>query len=46
MRTVKDAGEVLLKALSEAHYSVLDGFSEEEMFVCGSTTLLGGILLP
>eukprot|EP00727_Mastigamoeba_balamuthi_P001475 m51a1_g11324 hypothetical protein (567) ;mRNA; f:123144-125467 len=43
LRVIREAGQLLLEAFSLAHSDILTG---KELWECGTTTILGGMLLP
>eukprot|EP01102_Stenamoeba_stenopodia_P010185 TRINITY_DN3042_c0_g1_i2.p1 TRINITY_DN3042_c0_g1~~TRINITY_DN3042_c0_g1_i2.p1 ORF type:complete len:505 (-),score=83.14 TRINITY_DN3042_c0_g1_i2:153-1667(-) len=44
LKHTRQAARVILRAFAVAHHSILEG--KEDLFRCGTTTLLGGIILP
>jgi len=42
----KLAARVMLRGLLAAHDSIVEGYSTENLFTAGTTTLIGGIVLP
>jgi hypothetical protein len=45
IKTVRDAGPVLVNALNTAHNTILEDQNEDEGIMAGSTTFLGGLVL-
>lgn len=44
LTTIREVGQYLLSAISYCHHKILEG--KEDMWEAGTTTLMGGVLLP
>jgi CRP-like cAMP-binding protein len=45
MTTVREAGKLFLHAFAAAHHRIVEGFEQQKIWDCGTTTLLGGAVL-
>jgi len=45
VRNTHDVAEILLRAYQFSHKSIIQGRNEETLFLAGTTTMLGGVLL-
>lgn len=44
--TTRQAAKAILRAFLQAHKAIVSGVPEDIMFMCGTTTMLGGIAFP